>query len=51
MKKAILVATFISLAVVATGNALPQRQEEIVSRYFWLKEEALVSLANPRGSN
>ncbi|MBA7662185.1 hypothetical protein ES703_70211 [subsurface metagenome] len=50
MKKTILAGTFILLAALVTSSASAQRQEEIVSRYFWLKEEGLVSLNNPRGN-
>jgi len=49
MKKTILAGTFILLAALVTSSSSAQRQEEIVSRYFWLKEEGLVSLNNPRG--
>ncbi|TET27691.1 hypothetical protein E3J68_03870 [Candidatus Aerophobetes bacterium] len=49
MKKTILAGTFILLAALVTSSSSAQKQEEIVSRYFWLKEEGLVSLNNPRG--
>jgi DUF4097 and DUF4098 domain-containing protein YvlB len=50
MEKTVLAGTFISLAVIIISSfSAAQRQEEIVSRHFLLKEEGLVSLNNPRG--